>query len=153
MHINTLSSIWKRSFLLMALASILVFPALPASAASFSKPMMSMIAKGKDIFLHDTFHGGGMTCDTCHTQGGMGPTKVPGSNMKGPSLSNAAAVFPRYKSDHGKVMTLADQIHGCIKGALRAKAPTYNSQTMRALETYIASLSQGKRLDMGGAYK
>lgn len=73
--------------------------------------------------------------------------------MQGPSLSNAAAVFPRYKPDDGRVMTLADEIHGCIAGALGGNAPAYDSDAMRALETYLASLAQHKRLHMGGKYK
>jgi thiosulfate dehydrogenase len=122
-------------------------------ATSLSGPLAKTVAQGKDIFLHDTFGGRGMTCDSCHTGGGLGPTSVPGSGMQGPSLSNAAAVFPRFKPDDGRVMTLADEIHGCIQGALGGKAPAYDSDTMRALETYVTSLAQGKRLDMGGKYK
>ena len=114
---------------------------------------LGVTSKGKYIFLHDTFGGRGMTCDSCHTGGGMGPTIVPGSKIQGPSLSNAAAVFPRYKSDDGRVMTLADEIHGCIAGALRGTAPAYDSDAMRALETYLTSLAQNKRLHMGGKYK
>jgi thiosulfate dehydrogenase len=143
----------KNILMLVAAASVCGFIAMPAYGAGFSKPMASMIAQGKDAFLHNTFNGRGKTCDVCHTQAGRGPTIVPGSTMKGPSLSNAAAVFPRYKPDHGEVMTLADEIHGCIQGALGGRAPAYDSQTMRALETYLTSLSQGKRMQMGGAYK
>lgn len=121
--------------------------------AAVSGPVAKMAADGKNIFLHDTFGGSGRTCDSCHTGAGLGPTVVPGSNRAGPSLANAAAVFPRYKPDDGRVMTLADQIHGCIWGALRGRAPAYGSKTMRALETYLTSLSEGKRITMGGAYK
>lgn len=123
-----------------------------STAIAAPGPLGKMVEKGKHIFLHDTFGGRGMTCDSCHTGAGMGPTIVPGSNMRGPSLSNAAAVFPRYKPDDGRVMTLADEIHGCIAGALGGKAPAYDSDAMRALETYLASLAQNKRLHMGGKY-
>jgi thiosulfate dehydrogenase len=131
----------------------LVMCVLPLANAAMSGPLAKTVAKGQHIFMHDTFAGRGMTCDSCHTGGGRGPTVVPGSQNAGPSLSNAAAVFPRYKPDDGRVMTLADEIHGCIQGALGGKAPAYNSKTMRALETYLTSLSQGRRMHMGGAYK
>jgi len=124
-----------------------------SAAAAAPGPLGKMVATGRHIFLHDTFAGRGMTCNSCHTGGGMGPTIVPGSKMQGPSLSNAAAVFPRYKPEDGRVMTLADEIHGCIAGALGGTAPAYDSDTMRALETYLASLAQNKRLRMGGKYK
>jgi thiosulfate dehydrogenase len=137
----------------LALGTTLILEATPGVGATFAKPLATMIAQGKETFLHNTFAGRGMTCNSCHTGAGLGPTIVPGSSMKGPSLSNAAAVFPRYKPNDRKVMTLADEIHGCIQGALGGKAPAYDSDTMRALETYISSLAQGKRLNMGGKYK
>lgn len=136
----------------LLLATTLTVGLPPMAKAGLSRPLAKMVAHGKDIFLHDTFGGRGMTCDSCHTGGGRGPTMVPGSGMRGPSLSNAAAVFPRYKPDDGRVLTLAEQIHGCIRGALGGKAPPYGGSTMRALETYITALAQGKRIDMGGAY-
>ena len=143
----------KTGVLMLAVTAVLMVETVPVIGATFAKPLAGMIAQGKETFLHNTFGGRGMTCNACHTQAGLGPTIVPGSSMKGASLSNAAAVFPRYKANDGKVMTLADEIHGCIQGALGGKAPSYDSNTMRALETYITSLSQGKRMQMGGAYK
>lgn len=132
---------------------LMAMSVLPVAQAATSGPLAKTVAKGKAIFLHNTFGGRGMTCDSCHTNGGQGPTVVPGSKTTSPSLSNAAAVFPRYKPDSGQVMTLADEIHGCIRGAIGGKAPAYDSKTMRALETYLTSLSQGKRMHMGGKYK
>lgn len=143
----------SRFLLGLAFVSAITMEALPVYSATVSKPLTNMITQGREIFLHNTFGGRGMTCDTCHTDGGLGPTIVPGSGMKGPSLSNAAAVFPRYKAREGRVMTLADEIHGCIQGALGGQPPAYDSNKMRALETYITLLSQGKRMNMGGAYK
>lgn len=137
----------------LILGTMLSISTASTNAATFTGPLADMVAKGKSIFLHETFGGRGMTCDSCHTGGGLGPTIVPGSSMQGPSLSNAAAVFPRYKPDDRRVMTLADEIHGCIQGALGGKAPDYDSDTMRALETYLTSLAQDKRIDMGGKYK
>lgn len=134
------------------LAATLVITLWPTARAGMARPLAKVIAQGKDIFLHDTFGGRGMTCDSCHTGGGRGPTVIPGSSLRGPTLSNAAAVFPRYKPDDGRVLTLAEQIHGCIRGALGGTAPPYGGSTMRALETYLTALAQGKRIDMGGPY-
>jgi thiosulfate dehydrogenase len=135
------------------LATALVFPMASSAHAGISGPLAKTVAKGQQIFLHDTFGGSGTTCNTCHTGAGLGPTVVPGSPEKGPSLANAAAVFPRYKPREGKVMTLQDEIYGCARGAIGGTPPPYNSDTMRALVSYLTSLSQGKRVKMGGAYK
>jgi len=137
----------------LVLGAVLAVSALPASAGQFSGPLAKTIAKGKQIFTHDDFGGRGMTCATCHKAAGTGPTQVPGRNMKGPSLNNAAAIFPKYKRRNGKVITLADQIHGCIAGAMGGQPPGYNSDKMRALVTYLTSLSEGKAIHMGGKLK
>lgn len=107
----------KRLLLALVTGFVLTVEAMPIIGATFSKPLASMIAQGKDAFLHNTFGGRGLTCNSCHTGGGLGPTVVPGSSIKGPGLSNAAAVFPRYKVHEGRVMTLADEIHGCIQAS------------------------------------
>lgn len=143
----------KTRIVIWLIAALGMMCVLPVASAATHGPLAKAVEKGQDTFLHDTFGGRGMTCDSCHTDGGVGPTVVPGSHRSGPSLSNAAAVFPRFKQDDGRVMTLAQQIHGCIAGALGGKAPALGSQTMVDLEVYITSLSQGKRIHMGGKYK
>ncbi|HKK04580.1 MAG TPA: c-type cytochrome [Gammaproteobacteria bacterium] len=149
-------SILGRSLVLVAgllLGAGLGLGSAPANAAKFSGPLAKTIAKGKHIFTHDSFGGRGMTCASCHTAAGTGPTVVPGQNMKGPTLNNAAAIFPKYKQRNGKVITLADQIHGCIAGAMGGQPPAYSSDKMRALVTYLTSLSEGKTIEMGGKLK
>jgi len=137
----------------IALGAVLAVTAVPAAQAAITGPLAKTVEQGKQIFMHDTFGGRGMTCASCHKAAGMGPTEVPGMDRKGPSLANAAAVFPRYKARVHKVITLEEQIRGCIHGALGGKEPAYDSDTMRALVTYVSSLSQGKTIDMGGAFK
>lgn len=136
----------------IALGIAMAAATLPAQAAA-DGPLAKMVAQGKQIFMHDTFGGRGMTCASCHQGAGMGPTQVPGMERKGPSLANAAAVFPRYKARVHKVVTLENQIRGCIHGALGGQPPAYGSEKMRALVTYLTSLAQGERIEMGGTFK
>lgn len=123
----------------------------PVNAAGQSA-LASAVKKGRSLFLHDTFGGSGKTCDSCHRAAGMGPTVLP-NGAEFPSLSNAASIFPRYSKRAGKVITIEDQIRGCVAGGLRGKPPAYNSAAMRELTTYLTSLSQGKPVDMGGKPK
>jgi thiosulfate dehydrogenase len=135
-------------------ASLAVAVALPVPAfADVSSPLATTVAKGRQLFLHETFSGRGETCSSCHTGAGLGPTVLPGGRSKGPSLANAAAVFPRYKPREQRVVTLEDQIRACVAGALGGTPPAYDSEHMRALVSYLTSLAQGKRLDMGGPYQ
>ncbi|MDA8095570.1 MAG: c-type cytochrome [Betaproteobacteria bacterium] len=132
----------------LALATALAATGLPlAWAGNVSGPLAQAVAKGKDIFAHDTFGGRGMTCQACHTAGGTTEGTTP-SGAKIPSLSNAAAIFPRYA--HGQLVTLEDQVRRCVAGALGGKPPAYDSTQMRDLVAYMTSLSQGKPVDMGG---
>ncbi len=116
--------------------------------AAITGPLAKSVEKGRNLFIHNTFGGQGLTCQSCHTAAGTGPTVLP-NGMQLPSIAPAATRFPHYKARLGRVITLEDQVHGCIAGALGGKAPAYDSSAMRALISYLTSLSQGKRINMG----
>lgn len=118
-------------------------------AAAAAPQLEKAIQDGKALFVHETFGGNGMTCQSCHVNGGVGPGKLP-NGAAIPSLSNAATIFPRFNSNAGKVITLEDQLRNCIEGGLRGKPPAYGSTQLTLLLTYVSSLAQGKPLDMGG---
>lgn len=143
----------KASYLIGMVLSVLGAYAIttPANAVTQS-PVAAAVKKGRSLFLHDTFGGSGMTCVSCHRDAGMGPTELP-NGAKFPSLANAASIFPRYSRRAGKVITIEDQIRGCVARGLGGKPPAYNSAAMRELVTYLTSLSQGKRINMGGKPK
>lgn len=122
-----------------------------ANANAAPGPLQEAINQGKHMFIHDTFGGDGMTCETCHRAAGMGPTIVHGHRF--PSLANAAAIFPRYNPRAHKVITLEDQIRGCIARGLKGKPPAPGSMAMSSMVAYLTSLSQGKPIDMGGKPK
>ncbi|MCL4540616.1 MAG: c-type cytochrome [Bacteroidetes bacterium] len=138
----------KRITLLFSGAIMVLFASMLYAAAT--EPQLEhAIQKGKYLFIHSTFNGNGRTCETCHTAGGTEPGKMPNGKTI-PSLSNAAAIFPRFNPRFKKVVTLEDQIRNCIIGAFHGKPPAYGSAEMNALVSYITSLSRGKPIDMGG---
>ncbi len=130
-------------------AAVMMFLASVSYAAGHGSSLEKSVAVGKALFIHGTFGGNGRTCETCHTAGGTVPGKMPG-NITIPSLSNAAAIYPRFNPRVNKVITLEDQIRNCIIGALHGKPPAYGSIRMNALVSYITSLSRGKPIEMGG---
>lgn len=138
----------KTITLLFSGAIIVLFASMLYSAA-IDPQLEKAIKNGKDLFKSNTFGGNGNTCETCHTAGGTKPGMTPGG-MKLPSLSNAAAIFPRFNPKNNKVVTLEDQIMNCAAGGLQGKPPAYGSTEMNDLVCYITSLSQGKPIDMGG---
>ena len=66
-----------------------------------------------------------------------------------PLVQTYAAIFPRLNRK-GKLVTLQDQVHNCVAGAIKGTPPAYDSDKMRLLVVYLTSLSQGKTIDMGG---
>lgn len=137
-----------------AVAATLLFSSgiyvLSSQEAAAAEPQLEKaIQDGKSLFFNETFSGNGKTCASCHVNGGVGPGKLPNGNAI-PSLSNAAAIFPRFNSKENKVITLSDQVRRCVVGRFEGKPPAYGSPQLIQLVTYVTSLAQGKPLNMGG---
>ena len=134
--------------------------ALIVTTSAFASPASQALAKavhaGAHIFNTDTFggheqsfHGTHTTCSTCHVDGGRVMGHLP-NGKKIPSLTNAAAIFPRYNPHMGKVITLETQIRGCVHNGLLGHPPAYGSRTMVNLVSYLGSLAHGQPVDIGG---
>ncbi|MEJ2382460.1 MAG: cytochrome C [Gammaproteobacteria bacterium] len=123
---------------------------LAAPSGAYAAPLQQAVAHGREIFAHDTFGGRGLTCNSCHS--GLGKTQGHLPNGAAiPSLVKAAAIFPRYKPRLHKVVTLEQQVRGCVAGALGGKPPAYGSRTLVDLIAYLGSLAQGQPVHIGGA--
>ncbi len=131
-----------------AIGCVILLMHSAAQAADMPTQLQSAAKQGKDIFMHPSFGGNGKACNSCHHDGGMGPGALPDGTPL-PSLNNAAAIFPRLNRK-GKLVTIQDQIHNCVAGAIEGTPPAYDSDKMRLLVVYLTSLSQGKAIDMGG---
>ncbi len=114
--------------------------------------LQQAITVGANNFQHNRFGGNGRVCETCHLGGGKQPGRRP-DGVAMPSLSNAAAVFPRLSRDGQNIVTLPDQVRNCIGGMLEGRVPEYGSDELNALVLYVTSLSQGKAIDLGGQPK
>ena len=139
----------KTLWLIVAAASCFSFFTMTALAASPTDPINEAISHGRTLFTQPSFGGNGKACQSCHLGGGLKPGRLPDGKVL-PSLSNAAAIFPRVNR-RGKLVTLHDQVRQCVIGAIEGTAPpAYDSAEMRALVTYLTSLSQGKPIEMNG---
>ncbi|WP_018294336.1 c-type cytochrome [Mariprofundus ferrooxydans] len=135
----------RKSTILLAFISVVV----SAPFTGYAESLNQAVESGKHLFMTANFNGNSRTCNSCHMAGGTTAGKLPdGSPI--PSLNNAAAVFPRYNRRQEKVITLLDQVHNCVAGALQGTPPAYDSAEMVDLISYLSSLSQGKPLNMGG---
>lgn len=138
----------KRIATVSALGCFALFMIDSTPAAEMPAQLQAAVNQGKDIFMHPSFGGNGRACNSCHRDGGTGPGALPDGTQL-PSLSNAAAIFPRFNKK-GKLITIQDQVRNCVAGAIKGTPPAYDSDKMRLLVVYLTSLSQGKAIDMGG---
>jgi thiosulfate dehydrogenase len=125
---------------------------LSGTASALEPHIEKAVKQGKEIFTHETFGGNGKVCQSCHLEGGMKPGKLPNGKAV-PRLTNAATIFPRYRARDNRVITLSDQIMSCVAGGLKGKPPAYGSEELNSLVSYVTSLSQGKKMNMGGKLK
>ncbi len=137
-----------------ALAAVLLLSSgvctLSIQQAAAAEPQLEKAVQGgKVLFAHETFGGNGKNCQSCHADGGVGPGKLPDGTAV-PSLSNAAAIFPRFNKKADKVVTLEDQVRNCVAGGIKGTPPAYGGEPLTQLVSYVTSLAQGKPLDMGG---
>lgn len=120
-----------------------------AVAGEAADPLQQSVERGKQLFMHETFGGTGRTCNSCHRAGGRAAGMLP-DGQRIPSLTNAAAIFPRFNPRRKAVLTLQNQIHNCVAGGLQGTPPAYDSRAMVDLSSYLTSLAAGKPIDMGG---
>ena len=137
----------KRMMTYLGLGLWLMGVAIPVASAG---PLEQSIQHGKQLFTTAHFGGNGRTCNSCHRGEGKAEGQLPNGKSI-PSLSNAATIFPRYSRGAKKVITLPQQVHRCIMNALQGMPPAYDSAAITDLVSYLTSLSQGKRINMGGA--
>ncbi|BCJ88269.1 c-type cytochrome [Effusibacillus dendaii] len=78
--------------------------------------------------------GNQMACSSCHGTGGTDSTA---------SLVGVTAVYPKYISRAGKVLTIEDRINGCFQRSMNGKPLPYDSDQMRAMVAYLSYISQG----------
>ncbi len=118
--------------------------AATAKASSVEEAMM----QGEQIFASDSFGStrkfGGQpaTCASCHTNNGKTEGVMPNGSPL-PSLVGAAATFPKFNSRKHQVITLEEQLMGCVRVGLQGQPPAFNSPQMVDLITYLTSLSKG----------
>ncbi len=134
---------------LLSVLLISICPLASAARATGADPLTQAVDEGKILFTHQTFGGTGATCEQCHHDAGRGSTVTPDGRIH-PAIVGAAALFPRFNLKVRKIITLEDQVRRCVAGGLRGTPPAYDSAAMRSMIAYLTSLSQGKRMRMGG---
>ena len=66
-------------------------------------------------------------------------------------MLNAAAIYPRFSPDAGKVISLEGQLRSCIKGGLAGTPPELGSPDLVAITAYLGFIAKDQRVEIGGA--
>ncbi len=113
-------------------------------------------AKGEKMFIDPLTGAGtnGLSCNSCHPSGTTtgGEAQVPRREFKMPipSLVGAAGSFPKYKIPNDAVITLQQMNNNCIRMFMSGEGLDLNTPAAWSLETYVASLSNGETVQVGG---
>lgn len=120
------------------------------TAPATGGPLGDMIRLGGQIFVDTSgnpssasYVGRGVrrSCGTCHRKAGTDLDALP--------LFGAAAAYPA--NVDGTVMTLQSRIAECFMRHLDGVHPPLGSRVLLALDAYVTSLSEGRRMAMSAA--
>jgi cytochrome c len=96
------------------------------------------VARGKALFMDPKLGTSGMSCNSCHMEGGTKKGKM--KDMVIQPFSNEAAEYPKYFMMAKKVMTLDQVINWCIVKPMKGEPLAWDDTRMADLAAYIASV-------------
>ena len=127
----------KRAVVLVCLL-ILVSGALSLAGekgADSKQELKQAIMRGKALFVDESLGTNGMSCNSCHVEGGTKPGKM--GDMEIPPFTDVAKKYPMYFKMAEKVMTLDQVINWCILTPMEGKPLTWDDQRLADLTTYV----------------
>jgi len=114
------------------LSTLVLLPLLivrPAAAGEIE----DAAARGKKLFADPSLSTNNTSCNSCHTNMGMGDSPLTGK-----------APFPKVFAMAKKVRTLDQTVQSCIVNALKGKPLAWDDAKLTDLVTYVNSLYQKK---------
>ena len=114
-------------------------------AADPAAELAKSVANGKKLFNDTSLGTSGMTCNSCHMEGGtkegkMGETVIP-------AWDNLAAKYPKYFKMAERVYTLDQVVQFCIVNPLKGKALAWDDQKLTDLTAYCASVKKAPKME------
>lgn len=103
-----------------------------------AKELAKSVENGKKLFNDKTLGESGMTCNSCHMEGG---TKAGMMGEKSiPAFDNLAMKYPKFLMMAKRVMTLDQVVNFCIVNPIKGKALAWDDQKLTDLTAYCASV-------------
>src|SRR5690625_1848649 len=106
-------------------------------------PMTPIIEYGEELFNETNTVlpekvGNELSCMSCHADGGISQSS---------SMVGVTTQYPMYIPRSGHAVTLQDRINGCMVRSMNGEKLDQDSEEMRAIESYLAFISEG--IEMG----
>jgi cytochrome c len=109
-------------------------PADPAAELAKS------VENGKKLFNDKTLGTSGLTCNSCHMEGGTKEGKM--GDQVIPAWDNLAPKYPKYFKMAERVFTLEQVVQFCIVNPLKGKPLAWDDQKLTDLTAYCASVKK-----------
>ena len=122
-----------KRIILIIMLSILVQSAFASDTQRGQREFENMVKEGEKNFNDTGLSTNALACGQCHING----------NKSNPQT------YPKYKSQIGKVVTLAEMVNWCITNPLKGKALAFDSKKMVSLLSYIRHQSRGVKMEAG----
>lgn len=106
------------------------------------KELMAAVDRGKALFNDPALGTTGMSCSSCHMEGGTKPGKMGDMEIK--PFMNVAASFPKHVMMAQKVITLDQMVNMCIMMPMKGTPLEWDDQRLTDLSAYVASVKPGK---------
>jgi len=100
------------------------------------------VDNGKKLFNDKSLGTSGMSCNSCHMEGGTKDGKM--GDMVIPAFDNVASTYPKYFMMAKRVMTLDQVVNWCIVTPMKGKALKWDDQKLTDLTAYCASVKAMK---------
>jgi len=107
-----------------------------------------VLNRGKAVFNDPKLGKSGMSCNSCHPNGGTTGGQMMGMSI--PTLKGVAATFPKYKVQAKNVITLQQANNTYIQMIMKGNPHKLDSSDSVALAVYITSFSNGVPVQVGG---
>jgi thiosulfate dehydrogenase len=104
--------------------------------------LQKSVARGKALFNDTTMGTSGLTCNSCHMEGGTKEGKMEGMTLA--AFENLGTKYPRFFKMAERVMTLDQVVIFCIVNPLKGKPPAWDDQRLTDLTAYVASVKPMK---------
>ncbi|MFQ6002651.1 MAG: c-type cytochrome [Candidatus Zixiibacteriota bacterium] len=105
--------------------------------------LQKSIERGKALFSDTSLGTSGMTCNSCHMEGGTKEGKM--GDMTLAAFDDLGTKYPKYFEMAKRVMTLDQVVTFCIVNPLKGKAPAWDDQKLTDLTAYVASVKAKKK--------